>query len=124
MEKGEDGKIARGIIVVSSSGGGEVKGERVVVPCTRLIIAAGAWSGRVFREVFPASRADIPVRSLAGHSVVFRSPRWSRELGEKGCHTVFTTSESSRRFLQGLEVVFTLPDLTRMLYRFPMSLGR
>jgi len=80
--------------VVVSSSSTSSEGESAGVPCTRLIIAAGAWSGRVFRELFLGSRTEIPVKSLAGHSIVFRSPRWSKELGEKGCHTVFTTSES------------------------------
>ncbi|KAK3331031.1 FAD dependent oxidoreductase, partial [Apodospora peruviana] len=65
----------------------------LVTPCTRLIVAAGAWSGRAFGDLFPDSGTEIPVGSLAGHSVVFKSPRWHRELEEKGCHTVFTTAD-------------------------------
>ncbi|KAB5562808.1 FAD dependent oxidoreductase [Coniochaeta sp. 2T2.1] len=76
------------------------KSTEVDVPCTRVIIAAGAWSGRVFRGLFRHSRLEIPVGSLAGHSLVVRSPRWRGGLlqgegeGEEGggCHAVYTTS--------------------------------
>ncbi|KAM7208919.1 FAD dependent oxidoreductase [Naviculisporaceae sp. PSN 640] len=93
LEKGGDGKIS-GVVIVSSAGKGDEAESRSIVPCARLIITAGAWSGRVFEELFPESKKDtIPVRSLAGHSVVFKSPRWSKDLETRGCHTVFTTSE-------------------------------
>ncbi|OIW31165.1 FAD dependent oxidoreductase [Coniochaeta ligniaria NRRL 30616] len=64
----------------------------VDVPCTRVVIAAGAWSGEVFRTLFRHSRLDIPVGSLAGHSLVVRSPRWHKELEGAGCHALYTTS--------------------------------
>lgn len=98
LEKDGQGKISGMVVVFPSRNGDEARTEdendsRIIVPCARLIIAAGAWSGRVFKEVFPGSKKDmIPVKSLAGHSVVFRSPRWHKELEGKGCHTVFTTS--------------------------------
>ena len=62
-------------------------------PCTKILIAAGAWSGRVFEELFPESKMKIPISSLAGHSLVVRSPRWSKEHEEQGCHALFTTGE-------------------------------
>ena len=62
-----------------------------LVPCTRLIITAGAWTPRVFATLFPSSRLRIPISSLAGHSVVLRSPRWAKEHEAGGCHAVFTT---------------------------------
>ncbi|ROV98703.1 hypothetical protein VMCG_06825 [Cytospora schulzeri] len=66
------------------------------VPCTRLIITAGAWSPQVFTGLFPRSRSKLPVSSLAGHSLVLRSPRWNDQALEegKGCHAVFTTTRS------------------------------
>jgi glycine/D-amino acid oxidase-like deaminating enzyme len=65
------------------------------IPCTRIIIAAGAWSPRVFEELFPKSRQPkLPISSLAGHSLVVTSPRWTAEFEGKGCHAVFTTSRS------------------------------
>jgi glycine/D-amino acid oxidase-like deaminating enzyme len=65
----------------------------VDIPCTRIVIAAGAWSGGVFRTLFPHSRREIPVGSLAGHSLVVKSPRWHRELEAGGCHALYTTAE-------------------------------
>ncbi|KUI69985.1 hypothetical protein VM1G_04864 [Cytospora mali] len=64
------------------------------LPCTRLIITAGAWSPQVFTELFPDSQSQLPVSSLAGHSLVLKSPRWTQALEEKGCHAVFTTTRS------------------------------
>ncbi|KAL8817380.1 MAG: hypothetical protein Q9223_003782, partial [Gallowayella weberi] len=46
------------------------------IPCTRLILAAGAWTPQVFKTLFPTSKLRIPVSSLAGHSLLLRSPHW------------------------------------------------
>lgn len=63
------------------------------VPCTRLVVAAGAWSPAAFAALFPHSPLRLPVSRLAGHSLVLRSPRWTSELaGRVGCHAVYTTS--------------------------------
>jgi len=43
-------------------------------PCTRILIAAGAWSPRVFASLFPNSTTKIPIAGLAGYSLTFRSP--------------------------------------------------
>jgi glycine/D-amino acid oxidase-like deaminating enzyme len=64
------------------------------IPCTRLLISAGAWSPQVFSTLFPESKFKLPISSLAGHSLVVRSPRWGKEQEEKGCHAVFTTDEA------------------------------
>lgn len=61
------------------------------IPCTRLLIAAGAWTPSVFNTLFPAAKTEIPVSQLAGHSLVVRSPRWTEEMEKKGCHAIFTT---------------------------------
>lgn len=62
------------------------------VPCTKLIIAAGAWSAQVFAELFPMSSSELPISGLAGHSLVVKSPRWTEEMS--GCHAVFATSKA------------------------------
>ncbi len=69
-------------------------GTETDIPCTRLVITAGAWTSQVFSSLFPASPITIPVSSLAGHSLVLKSPRWAPEHEEKGCHAVFTTDSS------------------------------
>jgi glycine/D-amino acid oxidase-like deaminating enzyme len=64
------------------------------IPCTHLIIAAGAWSPKVFQTLFPYVKIKLPISSLAGHSLVVRSPRWTGEHEQRGCHAVFTTDEA------------------------------
>jgi len=87
------------VTTVSTDLRGELASVRIVdaaaavetdLPCTRVIIAAGAWSARVFRALFRHSHLDIPVASLAGHSLVVRSPRWNGTDTDR-CHAVYTT---------------------------------
>ncbi|TKA23323.1 hypothetical protein B0A50_07531 [Salinomyces thailandicus] len=61
------------------------------IPCTRLLITAGAWTGKVFRDLFSASPIQLPISQLAGHSLVVKSPRWTQAHEAKGCHALFTT---------------------------------
>ncbi|OTB17041.1 hypothetical protein K445DRAFT_316550 [Daldinia sp. EC12] len=62
------------------------------IPCTNVVIAAGAWSSQVFRTLFPTSNFKLPISSLAGHSLVVTSPKWKREHEKDGCHALFLTS--------------------------------
>ena len=64
------------------------------IPCTRLLLAAGAWTPSVYRTLFPASTFTPPVSSLAGHHIVVKSPRWTAKEEAAGCHSVFTTDDS------------------------------
>lgn len=64
------------------------------IPCTRLLISAGAWTPSVFSTLFPASPLEISVSQLAGYSLVLKSPRWTKENESKGCHAIFTTMRS------------------------------
>jgi glycine/D-amino acid oxidase-like deaminating enzyme len=62
------------------------------VPCTRLLITAGAWSPRVFSTLFPNAHTRIPISSLAGHSLLVRNPFFNpQELDKEVCHAVFAT---------------------------------
>lgn len=87
------------VLSVSKDLKGELSSVRILsknetetdIPCTRLIITAGAWTPQVFSTLFPASKLKIPVTSLAGHSLVIKSPRWAKEHEATGCHAVFTT---------------------------------
>jgi glycine/D-amino acid oxidase-like deaminating enzyme len=63
------------------------------IPCTNIIIAAGAWSPSVFTTLFPKSTHRLPISSLAGHSILVRSPDWDGERDDHGCHTVFPSRE-------------------------------
>jgi glycine/D-amino acid oxidase-like deaminating enzyme len=71
----------------------------LIVPCTRLVITAGAWSPKVFNDLFPSAKIKIPVTPLAGHSLVMKSPRWTTEQEEQGCHAIF--AEGSIGFSPG-----------------------
>ncbi|KAI4200006.1 MAG: hypothetical protein LQ346_002479 [Caloplaca aetnensis] len=50
--------------------------EEYDIPCTRLVLAAGAWTREVFTTLFPSSKIKIPISSLAGHSLLLRSKHW------------------------------------------------
>lgn len=63
------------------------------IPCTRILIAAGAWSPYVFSTLFPGAKRKLPISSLAGHSLVVRSPRWTEEHEKKGSHAIFARDE-------------------------------
>ncbi|TID26485.1 FAD dependent oxidoreductase-like protein [Venturia nashicola] len=67
------------------------EGDEVDVPCTRLVITAGAWSPSVFKQLFPNATTSIPITPLAGHSLLIKSPRWLKEYEKNGCHAVFAT---------------------------------
>ncbi|KAF2429154.1 nucleotide-binding domain-containing protein [Tothia fuscella] len=95
--------VARGVVLhhparvvsVSKDARDQLASVRIVaadgteIPCTRLIITAGAWSPKVFAELFPSSRTTLPISSLAGHSIIMKSLRWTKEHEDKGCHAVF-----------------------------------
>lgn len=92
------------VLSVSADLRGELSSVRILttstgtetdIPCTRLIITAGAWTPQVFATLFPAATLTVPVTPLAGHSLVVRSPRWHADLHrDHDCHAVFTTDAS------------------------------
>jgi len=87
-----DGRISSVTIVSATD-----PEQQTCIPCSRLIITAGAWTPRVFKTLFPKLRKNIPITSLAGYSLLLRSPRWN--IGDEikddgGCHAVFTTDET------------------------------
>lgn len=45
----------------------------------------------MFAQLFPGSKLTIPISTLAGHSLVVKSPRWTQEHEIDGCHAIFTT---------------------------------
>ncbi|KAL1650268.1 hypothetical protein SLS58_001079 [Diplodia intermedia] len=66
-------------------------GMEVEIPCARLVVTAGAWTPRVFNTLFPKTNVRIPISPLAGHSLLLRSPRWTKEQEDLGCHAIFAT---------------------------------
>nr|POF03961.1 putative oxidoreductase c1f5.03c [Quercus suber] len=81
-----DGKGVLSALQILPDSGAELR-----IPCTRILITAGAWTRQVFETLFPHATAEIPIEHLAGHSLVVRSPRWTKEHETQGCHAVFTT---------------------------------
>lgn len=69
----------------------EKDGQADHIACSKVVITAGAWSPQVFSTLFPSSKLKLPITSLAGHSLVVRSPRWSASHEDTGCHAVFST---------------------------------
>jgi len=61
------------------------------IPCTSLLLAAGPWTGRVYKMLFPKSEVELPITNLAGWSVVFRDLR-PVLASTVPCHSAFTTS--------------------------------
>ncbi|PLB44959.1 putative oxidoreductase [Aspergillus steynii IBT 23096] len=77
-------------------------GTETTIPCTNLIVCAGPWTPRVFHDLFPSSQLDIPVSSLAGYSLVLRSPRYTlddeQKLHEGRSHAIFSENPGSSGF--------------------------
>ncbi|PPJ60485.1 hypothetical protein CBER1_03188 [Cercospora berteroae] len=71
------------------------EGEESSIPCTRLLITAGAWTSDVFSKLFPDATTRIPVSQLAGYSLVVRSPRWTAKQEATGCHAVFASASEA-----------------------------
>lgn len=65
------------------------------IPCTNVIIAAGSWSPEVFQTLFPNTKLKLPISSLAGHSLVVKSPRWEgvNRDQQRECHAVFLATQ-------------------------------
>ncbi|KAK3311390.1 FAD dependent oxidoreductase [Chaetomium strumarium] len=91
-------------VSVGTGGKGALAAVRIVdtktsaettLECTRLIITAGAWTGQVFQTLFPRSKLQLPIKSLAGHSLMLKSPRWHAGLEHNGCHAIFTTHQTA-----------------------------
>ena len=60
----------------ASTGTNRSRRRRTVdIPCDSIVIAAGCWTPRVYRALFPSAGRIPRVTALAGHSLVLRSPR-------------------------------------------------
>ncbi|KAK4890181.1 hypothetical protein LTR27_011063 [Elasticomyces elasticus] len=59
--------------------------------CSNIVVAAGCWTPRVWETLFPRSPVEVKIDGLAGHSVLYRTPRYTKPflnsaygLGEQG----------------------------------------
>lgn len=67
--------VLTGLKLCSTVAEGGQEGVREV-ECKNVVLAAGAWTPRVFETVFPQSKFRVPIEPLAGHSLVVKSPRY------------------------------------------------
>ncbi|KAK6347801.1 hypothetical protein TWF718_005626 [Orbilia javanica] len=75
-----------------STGDGTTEEEEKVLPCSHILIAAGSWSGRLFQKLFPTSEYQLPISSLAGHSIIVRSPAHRpQDTESRDLHAVFSS---------------------------------
>ena len=49
------------------------------IPCDSIIIAAGCWTPRVYRALFPNAGRIPRITALAGHSIVMRTKNWPQQ---------------------------------------------
>ncbi|KAL9031304.1 MAG: hypothetical protein Q9196_000660 [Gyalolechia fulgens] len=97
--------------------------EEYDVPCTHLVLAAGAWTRQVFETLFPTSKLKLPVTSLAGHSLLLRSQHWpprstslTEAVGDVSshtrprCHALFTSENINPSASYSPELFSRLPS--------------
>lgn len=49
------------------------------IPCNNIVIAAGCWTSSVYKTLFPNASRIPQITSLAGHSLVLRSKKWTAQ---------------------------------------------
>ncbi|OBS19869.1 hypothetical protein FPOA_11594 [Fusarium poae] len=64
--------------------------SETTIPATRILVCAGAWTPSVLESMFPGSHVNIPVVSLAGHSLVVKNPG---DIGD-AFHSVYTSMDT------------------------------
>lgn len=70
--KGKDG----GIQAVKLESTTKSKSSRII-ECKDIILAAGCWTPRALNALFPQNRIDLGIDPLAGHSLLFKTPRYA-----------------------------------------------
>ena len=76
-------------ITITRTAEGQTYSE-LQVPLKSLILTSGPWTPSVFASLFPSSKYRVPISSLAGHSLLIRSPR------HKAPFTSITETDTSR----------------------------
>ena len=56
-------------------------GSTHTIPCRTIVLAAGPWSNRVFRQLFPGAKISIPMNptETAGNHFRVKAPGWNPE---------------------------------------------
>ena len=88
VKRDEKGMISQ--VSIKQIADGQEKQE-IDLQCKSILIAAGAWTPRVFEALFPESKLRIPIEPLAGYSIVVQSPRHTLVHDEAygSAHSVF-----------------------------------
>lgn len=82
---------------------GDRRTRSIEISCDSLVIAAGCWTPRVYRTLFPNAKKVPKVSPLSGHSLILKSKRWPAEIVDANavpsplprvCHAVFTSDPS------------------------------
>ncbi|KAJ5261301.1 hypothetical protein N7478_011896 [Penicillium angulare] len=98
-----------------------------ILPCTNLVLSAGAWTPQVLHELFPSNELSFNISPLAGYSLVVRSPRYTldheRVINNGRSHALFTehpascgfspeifTREGGEIYIAGLNPDLSLPS--------------
>jgi len=53
------------------------KSKFVDIPCGSVVIAAGCWTPKVYKTLFPNASRMPRVTPLAGHSIIMKTKRWT-----------------------------------------------
>lgn len=80
-----------GLVISNPDGSSEE-----TIACTRLLICAGPWSSGLFQRLFSKSQYQLPISTLAGHSIIVRAPTWKLESDKEDpepCDAVFARIE-------------------------------
>ncbi|KAF3910414.1 hypothetical protein ABW20_dc0104610 [Dactylellina cionopaga] len=87
-----------GLVISKDGAAGVAEAKEETLSCSHILISAGPWSGRVFQKLFPESTYRLPISSLAGHSIIVRSPLHQPqdiitddENLQPSCHAVFAS---------------------------------
>ncbi|KAI1615990.1 D-amino-acid dehydrogenase [Exophiala viscosa] len=75
-----DGKIV-GVETESTDQESGVRSLR----CSDIVVAAGCWTPRIIETLFPRNRAKVEIDPLAGHSILYRTPRYAKPFGNVAC---------------------------------------
>ncbi|CAO1614148.1 unnamed protein product [Parajaminaea phylloscopi] len=67
-----DGTVERLFVRLADSS----SNEAATVPVDQLVLAAGPWTGKLAKELFPTTTAKVPVpiTELPGHSIIYKAP--------------------------------------------------
>jgi glycine/D-amino acid oxidase-like deaminating enzyme len=62
------------------------------VTCSDVVIASGCWTPRVWKTLFPKSNISIEIDALAGHSIIYKTPRYVKPF-------INTATQSKDRYI-------------------------